>query len=87
VDKINRNENVRQVPPGTCLYQELHPHRSSIEGFNSWVDGRFWLRRSGGKGAARQQLEPLGMVCLYNALVWHGRCGRCAGSGRCSARR
>jgi hypothetical protein len=69
-DKINRSENVRQVPPGTCLYRELYPHRSSIEGFNSWVDGRFWLRRARCKGAARQQLEQLGMVCLYNALVW-----------------
>jgi hypothetical protein len=69
-DKINRNENVRQVPPGTCLYKELYPHRSSIEGFNSWVDGRFWLRRARCKGAERQQLEQLGMVCLYNALVW-----------------
>ncbi len=58
------------MPPGTCLYQELYPHRSSIEGFNSWVDGRFWLRRARCKGAARQQLEQLGMVCLYNALVW-----------------
>ncbi|MGY1603114.1 hypothetical protein [Geodermatophilus sp. SYSU D00815] len=69
-DKINRSENVRQVPPGTSAYQELYPHRSSIEGFNSWVDGRFWLRRARCKGAARQQLEQLGMVCLYNALVW-----------------
>jgi hypothetical protein len=31
-----------------------HPHR----------------RRARCKGAARQQLEQLGMVCLYNALVW-----------------
>lgn len=69
-DKINRNENVRQVPPGTNEYEALYPHRSSIEGFNSWVDGRFWLRRARCKGAARQQLEQLGMVCLYNALVW-----------------
>jgi len=30
----------------------------------------FWLRRARCKGAARQQLEQLGMVCLYNALVW-----------------
>jgi hypothetical protein len=70
VDKINRSENVRQIPPGTCLYKELYPHRSSIEGFNSWVDGRFWLRRARCKGADRQQLEQLGMVSLYNALVW-----------------
>lgn len=69
-DKINRNANVRQIPPGTCLYNELYPHRSAIEGFNSWVDGRFWLRRARCKGADRQQLEQLGMVCLYNALVW-----------------
>lgn len=70
LDKINRSENVRQVPPGTCLYKELYPHRSSIEGFNSWADGRFWLRRARCKGADRQQLEQLGMLCLYNALVW-----------------
>jgi hypothetical protein len=69
-DKINRSENVRQVPPGTGLYDELYPHRSSIEGFNSWVDGRFWLRRARCKGAARQELEQLAVVSLYNALVW-----------------
>jgi hypothetical protein len=71
-DKINRSENVRQVPPGTSAYQELYPHRSSIEGFNSWVDGRSWLRRARCRGAACQQLEQLeqlGMACLYNALV------------------
>jgi hypothetical protein len=33
------------------LHLELHPHRSSLEGFNSWVDGRFWLRRARGEGA------------------------------------
>jgi hypothetical protein len=84
-DKINRSENVRQVPPGTCLYKELYPHRSSIEGFNSWVDGRFWLRRARCKGAARQQLEQLGLVCLYNALVWRGNRDELAAPGAVAA--
>ncbi len=68
--KFNRSENVRQIPPGTPLYDELYPHRSSIEGFNSWMDGRFWLRRARSKGAERQFLEQIGLINLYNSLVW-----------------
>jgi hypothetical protein len=84
-DKVSCSENIRQVPSGTDLYKELYLHRSSIEGFSNWIDGRFRLCRTRCKGAARQQLEQLGLVCVDNALVWRANQERLAAQNSPSA--
>lgn len=84
-DKINRSENVRQVPSTTDLYLGLYPHRSSIEGFNSWVDRQLLLRRARCKGVTRQTLEQLAVLSLYNALVWRANAAALAPPGTAAA--
>ena len=65
--KLTRAENVRAVPPGSKLFEDLSPLRSAIEGTNSRIDDHLPLRRARSYGAANILLDLLGHAQWVNA--------------------
>lgn len=65
--KLNRAENVRAVPPGTKMHEQLSALRSAIEGENSRIDGHLPLRKARSYGATNILLDLLGHAQWVNA--------------------
>lgn len=69
--KLNRSENLRQIPPGDRDFARLYKRRNDAESINRQLDDTLWLGRAHSKGAARQSVNLLGYALLVNGLAVH----------------
>lgn len=68
---FNRAENVRQIPPGDPVYEELYGHRSNAESFNRRIDDHLPLRRARSVGAPRLVFDLIAHAIVGNAIARH----------------
>ena len=69
--RLNRTENLRQIPPGDPDFKRLYPRRSDAESINRDLDDTFYLRRAHTVGHARQHLNLLGYALVVNGIALH----------------
>jgi len=69
--KLNRSENVRQIPPGDPDFKRIYPRRSDAESINRSLDDSMWLGRAHSKGAKRQSVNLLGFALMTNGIALH----------------
>lgn len=69
--KLNRSENVRQIPPGDPDFKRIYPRRSDAESINRSLDDSMWLGRAHSKGAGRQSVNLLGFALMTNGIALH----------------
>lgn len=67
-DKVNRAEQLPQIPEETLSFQTAKGHRADAESTNASLDSSFWNRRMIAYGAARQTLVMLGFAMSQNAV-------------------
>ena len=71
--KLNRSENVRQIPPTDPDFKRVYSRRSDAESINRGLDDSMWLGRAHSKGARRQSVNLLGYALMVNGLALHRR--------------
>lgn len=85
--KLNRSENLRQIPPTDADFKRLYGRRSDAESINRALDDTLWLRRAHSKGARRQSVNLIGFAIVTNAVACYlherrtsieGNLGNCA---------
>jgi hypothetical protein len=69
--KLNRSENVRQLPPSDPDFARIYKRRSDIESINRALDDSMWLGRAHSKGAKRQLMNLIGFALMVNGLAIH----------------
>lgn len=69
--KLNRSENVRQIPPDDPDFKRIYRRRNDIESINRGLDDSMWLGRAHSKGAKRQLMNLLGYALMVNGLAIH----------------
>lgn len=67
--KLNRSENVRQIPPSDPDFKRVYSRRSDAESINRGLDDSMWLGRAHSKGARRQSVNLLGYALMVNGLA------------------
>jgi hypothetical protein len=67
--KLNRSENLRQIPPGDPDFKKLYKRRNDAESINRALDDSMWLGRAHSRGAARQSVNLLGYALSVNSLA------------------
>lgn len=67
--KLNRSENVRQIPPTDVDFKRLYGRRSDAESINRVLDDSMWLGRAHSKGALRQTVNMLGFALMINGIA------------------
>jgi hypothetical protein len=77
--KLNRSENVRQIPPNDPDFQRIYRRRSDIESINRALDDTLWLGRAHSRGAQRQLVNLIGFAIMTNSLAVYLRRNRRAG--------
>jgi hypothetical protein len=69
--KLNRSENVRQLPPGSDDFKRIYRRRNDIESINRALDDSMFLGRAHSKGAVRQLVNLIGYALMVNGLAVH----------------
>ena len=69
--KLNRSENLRQLPPGDPDFKRLYGRRADAESINRGLDDSMFLGRAHSKGAKRQSVNLLGYALMVNGLAIH----------------
>jgi len=69
--KLNRSENVRQIPPSDSDFKRIYGRRADAESINRSLDDSMWLGRAHSKGARRQSVNLLGFALMTNGIALH----------------
>ena len=69
--KLNRAENVRQIPPTDPDFKRIYGRRADAESINRSLDDSMWLGRAHSKGARRQSVNLLGFALMVNGIALH----------------
>jgi hypothetical protein len=69
--KLNRAENVRQLPPTDPDFKRIYRRRADIESINRNLEDTLFLNRAHSKGADRQLVNLIGYAIVVNALAVH----------------
>lgn len=69
--KLNRAENVRQLPPTDRDFKHIYRRRADAESINRNLEDTLFLNRAHSKGAQRQLVNLLGYALVVNALAVH----------------
>lgn len=69
--KLNRSENVRQIPPTDPDFKRIYGRRSDAESINRSLDDSMWLGRAHSKGRKRQLVNLIGFALMVNGLAVH----------------
>lgn len=67
--KLNRSENVRQIPPNDPDFARVYKRRSDAESINRMLEDTLWLGRAHSKGARRQLVNLIGFSIMTNSLA------------------
>jgi hypothetical protein len=67
--KLNRSENVRQIPGNDPDFARVYKRRSDIESINRALDDTLWLGRAHSRGAQRQLVNLVGFAIMTNSLA------------------
>lgn len=67
--KLNRSENVRQIPQTDVDFKRLYGRRADAESINRQLDDSLWLGRAHSKGALRQSVNLIGYALMVNSLA------------------
>lgn len=67
--KLNRAENVRQIPPTDADFKRIYRRRSDIESINRNLEDTLFLNRAHSKGARRQLVNLIGFSIMTNAVA------------------
>ena len=69
--KLNRSENLRQIPVSDPDFKRIYIRRSDAESINRALDDTMWLGRAHSKGAKRQLMNLIGYAITVNSLALH----------------
>jgi hypothetical protein len=69
--EFNRAEHLRQIPPGTAVFDRLYGYRPDSESLNAVLDTTWLHKRIIAYGAERQTLAILGFAQSQNAISRH----------------
>jgi hypothetical protein len=69
--KLNRAENVRQLPQTDRDFKRIYRRRADAESINRNLEDTLFLNRAHSKGARRQLVNLLGYALVVNALAVH----------------
>jgi hypothetical protein len=62
--KLNRSENVRQIPGNDPDFARVYKRRSDIESINRALDDTLWIGRAHSRGAQRQLVNLVGFAIM-----------------------
>jgi hypothetical protein len=66
--RLNREENLRPIPPGDPEFAPLYKRRADAESIHRSIEDSLFLNRAHSVGHARQELNLLGYAILVNSL-------------------
>ncbi len=69
--KLNRAENVRQIPPTDPDFKRIYRRRADAESINRNLEDTLFLNRAHSRSAKRQLVNLIGYAIVVNALAVH----------------